>query len=219
MANLLRDARRSLLIGLALMALAGPADAHTLPISYLSVVPDADYLHLELLLNPFELNFFSELDTNKDGRLEPAELQGREKLVTRRILDCLNLRVGGKPVAAEVAGITPDVDSHHIALRAQYHVDARNAPLEITSSLVSITSGSHLIQVTYRNAGRQQLAQLDMLSSKVTFEPFETAVMVVAPASPARRALPSFTIFLLLAVPGLTVLAVAARRIRKPSAP
>ena len=54
MANVLRDARRPLRIGLALTALAGRAGAHTLPISYLSVVPDADYLHLELLLNPFE---------------------------------------------------------------------------------------------------------------------------------------------------------------------
>jgi hypothetical protein len=214
MANLLRDARRSLLIGLALTALAGRAGAHTLPISYLSVVPDADYLHLELLLNPFELNFFAELDTNKDGRLEPAELEGREGIVARRILDCLSLRVGGKPVEAEVAGVRPDVNSHHITLRAQYHVDARNKPLEITSSLVSITSGSHLTQVTYRNAGRRQLAQLDMVSPKVTFEPFPKAERAAAPASSPRPAAQVFAVFLRLAIPGL-VLAVVGWRIRR----
>jgi hypothetical protein len=215
MANLLRDACRSLLIGLALAALAGRAGAHTLPISYLTVVPGADYLHLELLLNPFELNFFAELDTNKDGRLEPAELAGRQETVARRILDCLSLRVGGKPVAAEVAGVTPDVDSHHLTLRAQYHVDARTAPLEITSSLVSITSGSHLTQVTYQNGGRRQLAQLDMVSPKATFEPFEIAASVVMPASPAKRVSPSFGAYLLLAIPCLIALVALARQIRR----
>jgi hypothetical protein len=213
MANLLRDARRFLLIGLALAALAGRAGAHTLPISYLTLVPDADYLHLELALNPFELNFFSELDTNKDGRLEPAELLGRQELVTRRILSCLSVRVGGKAVAAEVAAITPDVDTHHVTLRAQYPADARRRPLDITSSLISITSGSHLTQVTYRSGGRQRLAQLDYLSTNVTFEPFEYAVAVISPASPAKRAGAPLAMLLALASLGLILLVIAGWRI------
>ena len=197
---------------LALTILAGRVGAHTLPISYLSLVPDADYLHLELVLNPFELNFFSELDTNKDGRLEPAELQGRQELVSGRILDCVKLRVGGQPVAAEVAGVTPDPDSHHLTLRAQYHVDARHRPLEVQSSLVSITSGSHLTQVTYRSAGHERLAQLDMQSPRVTFEPFETPGAAVPPP-PAKRVAASFAVFLFLAATGLAVLVVASWRI------
>ena len=47
------------------------ARAHTLPISTLTLVPDENYLHLELILNPFELTFFSELDANHDGRFDP----------------------------------------------------------------------------------------------------------------------------------------------------
>ena len=203
------------LLLLAALALGFRVGAHTLPISYLHVVPDADYLHLELLLNPFELSFFSELDTNKDGRLDPGELQSQQDILTRRILDCLKVRVDGKPVTAEVAGITPEVDGHHLTLRAQYHVDARGAPVEIESRLGTITSGSHLTQTTCMRAGRRQLAQLDMQSAKVIFEPCEKAVTAAAPAGSARRAAPSFAVILLLVIPGLTVLAAAGWRSRK----
>jgi len=209
----MRSAATSLL--LAALALGFRVGAHTLPISYLYVVPDADYLHLELVLNPFELNFFSELDTNKDGRLDPGELQGQQGIVARRILDCLEVRVAGKPVTAEVAGVSPEVDGHHLTLRAQYHVDARSAPVEIESRLGTITSGSHLTQATYLRAGHRQLAQLDMQSPRVTFEPLEKAERAAASASPARRAAPSLAVILLLAIPGLAVLAVASWRSRK----
>jgi hypothetical protein len=217
MGDLLRDRCRFCLGGLALLFLAGWVGAHTLPISFLQVVPDADYLHLELSLNPFELSFFSELDANKDGRLDPSELAGQQALVARRILDCLKVRVGGKPAEAEVSGITPDVDSHHFTLRAQYPVDARSVSLEIESSLGTITSGSHLTQVTYLLAGRRQLAQLDMQSAKVTFEPPEKVQGTVAPASSPGRAPPSFAVYVLLAIPCVTVLAFVGWRYRRQS--
>ena len=35
------------------------------------MVPDADYVHLELTFNPFELTFFSELDRNRAGGSTP----------------------------------------------------------------------------------------------------------------------------------------------------
>jgi hypothetical protein len=209
----MRSAVASLL--LAAMALSSRVCAHTLPISYLYVVPDADYMHLELMLNPFELSFFSELDVNKDGRLDPAELQGQQEALTRRVLDCLKLRVAGKPVTAEVAGITPEVDGHHLTLRAQYHIDARSTPLELESSLSTITSGSHLTQVTYLRAGRRQLAQLDTQSAKVIFEPFEKPAQAAATTSRSSRLTLSVAVFLLLAIPGLTVLAVGGWRSRR----
>jgi len=200
-----------------LLLLAGRLGAHTLPISFLQVVPGADYLHLELALNPFELSFFSELETHKDGRLDPEELAGQEALVARRILDCLKVRVAGKPVVAEVSGITPDVGSHHFTLRAQYRVDARSKTLELESSLATITSGSHLTQVTFTRAGQRQLAQLDMQSSKVTFDPPDKVQGAAAPGASARGGPAPFAIFLLLAVPCLTVLAVGWWRFRKHS--
>jgi hypothetical protein len=217
MVELLRNRRRSCLGGLALLLVAGRVGAHTLPVSYLHVVPDADYLHLEFTVNPFELNSFSELDTNKDGRLEPMELADRQDAVTRRILDCLKLRVGGKLVAAEVSGITPDVDSHHITLRAQYPVDARSAPLEIESTLGTITSGSHLTQVTYLLAGRRQLAQLDMQSAKVTFEPLGKAPAAVEPASSTGRTGAAFAVYLFLVIPCVALLLVMGWRHRRQS--
>ena len=192
--------------GLALLLLAGRLGAHTLPISYLQVVPDAGYLHLELMINPFELNFFPELDTNKDGRLDPMELASQEKVVAGRILECIKVRVGGKLVTAEVSGITPDVDSHHFTVRAQYRVDARSAPLEIESGLAAITSGSHLTQVTYLLAGRRQLAQLDRPSAKVTFEPSGNAQAVDAAVPAAGKVGPSLPVYLLLVLPCVAML-------------
>ena len=64
-------------------------------------------MHLELVLNPFELSFFSEIDRNKNARLDPAEIENREANLCGRILDCLKLRVNGTLVPAEIAGFTP----------------------------------------------------------------------------------------------------------------
>jgi len=117
-----------------------PVAAHTLPISYVFMVTDKDYVHLELSFNPFELASFTEFDTNKNGRLDPEELASSQAKLTRQILDHLLLSADGKPVAAETAGIAPDADSHHATLRVHYRVDASRAALTLESTLQDITS-------------------------------------------------------------------------------
>ncbi|MEK7675347.1 MAG: hypothetical protein AAB676_05890 [Verrucomicrobiota bacterium] len=180
------------------------AAAHTLPISYLTVVPDEEYVHLELVLNPFELSFFSEIDRNKNARLDPAEIENREANLCGRILDCLKLRVNGTLVPAEIAGFTPDLDSHHATLRAHYRVDARRLPLAIESKLAALTSGSHLTQVTCRRGERIQIARLDTQSATATFEPVAQAASALAPSSEARTKVRPFKkLFLLFAPAGM----------------
>ncbi len=165
---------------LALFGLRAPA--HTLPISYVFVVTDQDYVHLELSFNPFELASFSEFDTNKNGRLDPEELISAQEKLTRQILDHLTLSADGKPAVAETAGIAPDADTHHATLRAHYPVAASRAALTLESTLQDITSSSHLSQVNFLRDGKPQLAQLDSQSRKVTFG--APALAACDPASP-----------------------------------
>ena len=160
-----------LVLGLVCASSLLPGSGHTLPISFLRIVPDADFLHLELTFNPFELTFATELDQNKNGRIDPKEWEEQQGIVTQRILDCLKIEVDGKRVKADVSGVTPDMDSHHATLRAHYPVDARAWPVRVESALGSITSGSHLTQVTFGSEGRLQYAQLDAQSTVATFEP------------------------------------------------
>ncbi len=145
------------------------APAHTLPISYVFVVTDKDYVHLELSFNPFELASFADLDANKNGRLDPEELALSQEKLSRQILDHLVLSADGKPVTAETAGIVPDGDTHHATLRAHYQVDASRAALTLESTLQEITSSSHLSQVNFLRDGKPQLAQLDSQSHQVSF--------------------------------------------------
>ena len=147
------------------------ARAHTLPISYLILAPDSDYLHLELMLNPFELNFFSEIDRNHNHRLDPAELEASRTLVAGKLVECLRLQVGNRVVSPEVFGLIADFDTHHIRLRAHYRVDARTHALTVESTLATLTSGSHVTEVTFRRPGGTQSARLDMQSPRVTFVP------------------------------------------------
>jgi hypothetical protein len=189
-------------LGAALGMLALGAGAHTLPISYLHLVPDADYLHLELVFNAFELTFMSEVDENKDGELSPAELQAHGQMVADRVVAALKLSVGGRELHSETAGMDPDLSGHHVRLRAHYKVDARRVPLTVESDLNSITSASHLTQVTYANGTNTQKAQLDSQSRKVTFTPPSEK----KPAPPLARETAAFgLLFLLLAVLALLI--------------
>ena len=173
------------------------ARAHTLPISTLTLVPDENYLHLELILNPFELTFFSELDANHDGRLDPGEWSGQGEKIAWRILDCLKLRVNDRPVVADIAGLSQSYESHHIAVRAHFAVDARRARVSLDSQLAALTSGSHITQVNFGTGERVQAARLDMQSNKVTFEPAEPADVLGAATGSAGKgaAASSFTAF------------------------
>jgi hypothetical protein len=148
-----------------------PAVAHTLPISYLQLVPAEDYLHAELLFNPFELRFMPELDDNKDAELDLKELAAHGQMLADRVAGALKLSVGGKVLRPETVGMDPDLSGHHVRMRAHYKVDARRVPLTVETELSALTSSSHLTQVTYVNGGHQQLAQLDSQSRKVTFQP------------------------------------------------
>jgi hypothetical protein len=162
---------------LAVMALlAGHASAHNLPISYLHLQADQDYVHLELIFNVFELTFVSEVDDNKNGELEPNELKAHGQALANHVISALKLSVADKPITAETAGMDPEMTGHHVRLRAHYKVDARRQPLTVESDLNAITSSSHLIQVTYSSEGRAQLAQLDAQSRRVTFQPDPPAV-------------------------------------------
>ena len=149
------------------------AAPHTLPVSYLRLVPEADYLHLELVFNPFELSFVAEVDANKDNELDPGELQAHGQVVAERIVGALKVSAGGREVRAETAGMDPNLSGHHVRLRAHYPVDARRQALTVESDLGSLMSASHLTQVTYANGegAQPQLAQLDFQSRKVTFAP------------------------------------------------
>jgi len=156
---------------LLLACFAPPAAAHTLPISYLRLVVQADYLHMELVFNPFELTFMRELDENKDAELDPNELAAHGQALAERVAAAIKLTAGDIPLRPETTGMDPDLNGHHVRLRAHYKVDARRLPLTVESDLAALTSSSHLTQVTYLNGSRQQLAQLDSRSRKVTFQP------------------------------------------------
>lgn len=173
---------RCLLAAAGLLPFLAPA--HTLPISYLRLVPDADYLHLEFVFNPFELTFMSELDENKDAELSLTELEAHGQMLANRVAAAIKLTVGGREVRPETAGMDPSLNGHHVRLRAQYKVDARWSPLTVDSDLISITSASHLIQVTYVRPDGERKAQLDSRSHKVTFT---TAQRPTLPVSPVER--------------------------------
>jgi len=163
--------------------------AHTLPISYLRVVVDADYLHLELVFNPFELRFMPELDDNKDAELNLAELAAHGQLLADRVVGALKLSTGDTTLRPETVGMDPDLNGHHVRARAHYKVDARRVPLTIETQLPALTSESHLTQVTYLNGENQQLAQLDPHSHKVTFQPPAPSQPASAPVVQRRGAL------------------------------
>ncbi len=196
-------------VTVSLAFFARPGAAHTLPISYLRLVPEADYLHLELIFNPFELALMSEVDDNKDAELDLGELARHGQVVADAVVGALKLRAGGAVLRPETAGMDPDLSGHHVRLRAHYKVDARGLPLTIESDLPALTSLSHLTQVTYDNGTNRQLAQFDSHSRRVTFQPPVPLTSAVAPAVSRGRAAASVALLALVAF--LLVIAGAAR--------
>lgn len=129
------------------------SNAHTLPISDLILVADEDYLHLELSLNPSELNFPSDFAASKDD--------AKEEIIARIILDHISVAVGTKCLVAETAGIVRSGESHHLELRAHYPLAATSGILQIESLLCDLMGASHFTQVTFRKGEEMRLAQLD----------------------------------------------------------
>ena len=192
-------------VGAAVTLLAVVAAGHTLPVSYLRLATDADYLHFELIFNPFELSFLSEVDDNHDAELSPAELARHGQKLADRVVGVFKLSAGGKTLYPETAGMDPDLNGHHVRVRAHYKVDARQLPLTLESDLIAITSASHLVQVTYGSGTARQMAQLDSLSHKVTFEPLGQKPVTPSPVVP-KQSVPFSVWLMLLAVAVLLVL-------------
>ena len=158
---------------LAFVCLSASANAHMLPISYLTVVPDETHVHVEFLLNPFDLQFFSEIDKNHNGVLDPNEMEAFEQLATPRLVDLIEVRVDGKVIKPDVAGADLAVGSHHVVLRAHYPIDAREVPISIRCNLWNILRSGNVIIVKYVNNGHTQSRLLDSGKRFVTFDPAE----------------------------------------------
>ena len=155
-----------------LLCEAESTSAHDLPLSEMMLVAGEDRLHLEIVLNAPELMFFSELDLDKNGHVNPAELAGREEQVARRVVDCVEIWVADHLVHADVAGIVPNHNTHHLTIRAHYPVDATRATVDISSRLAAITHAAHLLQITFRRPLAIQKASLAANRSKARFAGF-----------------------------------------------
>ena len=200
-------------------ACAPLAVAHTLPISYLRLATDEDYLHFELIFNPFELTFLSELDDNHDAELSPAELASHGQAMADRVVSAFNLAAGGKLLVAETAGMDPDMNGHHVRLRAHYRVDARSVPLKMESDFNQLTSGSHLTQISYVNGTNIQMAQLDSQSHSVTFDPPRAKSKSALPSTTARNRAASTPALTLVVLFLLLIGAVSLSLVRKQLQP
>ena len=143
---------------------------HTLPVSYLTLAPDRNYLHLELLLNPFDLSFFPEIDANHDGTLESTELDQHRTAILQRILESVELRINRKVIFPEISGAILSLTDHHLLLRAHYRGDVRWSKLLIDSRLPEITRGGHWTQVSYGDQEHRRSVILDSQSHTAIFE-------------------------------------------------
>lgn len=139
-------------------------NAHTLPISDLTMVADEEYLHLELSLNPGELNFHSELAPNG-----PQQSARNEDLIARKIIEQIRVKVGNTRASPETVGIANDDGSHHLVLRAHYPLKNSSGHLQVESHLCNVTSASHFTQVIFRKGDAIQLAQLDSQTQTADF--------------------------------------------------
>jgi len=191
------------------VAAAGAARAHDLPISNMTIVPDEQAMHVELVLNVGELNFASEIDLDKDGRIDLAELDKLGDEIARRIVSFLAFRVDDRPVELQNCGIVPDLGAHHLTVRAHYDVDARTAAVALQSRLVALTQGSHVLEIVFQRPSGRQLARLDGHASTVLFEPPKTSVTDTS-AEQSERPSPQTVQpgWLLLAVPATLILLV-----------
>ena len=114
--------------------------AHNLPISEMMLVADDEYLHMEVVINATELTFFREMDVDRNGHVSLAETEDWGEQVSRRVVDCFDIRVDGQVVKVDVAGLVPNHNTHHLTIRAHYPVDVAEASVELTSRLAAITS-------------------------------------------------------------------------------
>ncbi len=180
--------------------------AHTLPISYLTLLPDGNYLHLELTLNPFELGSLAGFDANKNQEFDSAKTQGADKMLSEQILQHLKIKSGGQLLTAETAGLSGESGSHHIILRAHFRVPNPQAVITVESDLTGITSASHLTEVTFGREGHSQLARLDFQTTKAVFGEETRKARTAVPAPSRQASLFYFFMMVLGAVPVICLL-------------
>jgi hypothetical protein len=154
---------------LRLLCLA-TASAHDLPVSEMRIVAAEEAMHMEIVLNSAKLNFFSEIDRDKNGFLDPEELKKQSDQISELIVDCLVFQIHGKLVTAAMVGVVPNVGSHHLTVRAHYPVDAREAPVHLKSSLRAIMRNSHVLEVTFQRPDQCYFARLDARDQGVLFD-------------------------------------------------
>jgi len=169
-------------------------DAHDLPVSDLKIVASAESMHVELVLNAAELNFFPEIDTNHDGLAGPGEIEAKSTQISKAIIDCFTFQVNGTVVQPAVHGLVPDLGSHHLTLRAHFPVDARETPVMLESGLAAITHGTHIVEVVLHRPSSRHAARLDAHDRDVLFDYKKKQVPVVkqskqvaTSSSPARQ--------------------------------
>ncbi|MEW5978648.1 MAG: polysaccharide lyase family protein [Acidobacteriota bacterium] len=143
--------------------------AHTLPVSDVILAPDENYVHLELLMNPFDLAFFSEIDGNHNRLLDPAELTQHQNVLTRKVLESLRLDLNGRTLHPEVAGTSLSLSDHHLILKAHYPIVALGGRLSLHSRLNEITHAGHLTRVQLIDGSRKSSAVLDARSVAAEF--------------------------------------------------
>ena len=131
----LRKVRSSRVIAVAATILAASLTtrvrAHQLPISQMTVVADVEFLHVELVVNAEELNFFSSVDDDRDGRLGAPELEKHGPAVATAVFDKLSFRIGNRETRPDSVGYVPGGDGHHLVFRGHYPGDSREKPITI----------------------------------------------------------------------------------------
>ncbi len=159
----------SMIFAVGLFCVATSTSAHDLPITDMKIVAAKESMHVEIVLNSAELNFFSEIDRDKNGFLDPQELEQESLQISKLVVGCFSFQVDGQPVQAAVHGIVPTIGSHHLTIRAHYPVDARKVPVYMESRLLAITRKSHVIEVTFQRPDRRDSARLNAHDQDVLF--------------------------------------------------
>jgi hypothetical protein len=159
------------LVYIMLGSLSTPGFAHTIPISVIHILPDREEVHLELIINSFELSFLSELDGNHNGYIDLEELNAKRSLLERRLLSTLRISMDGRDIQAGSMGLLLDQQNHHLIFRVHYPKKQNFESLKLVSNIEQITSKSQITQITYGVAGHQQRARLEAGANTANFGP------------------------------------------------
>ena len=133
----------------------GVVNGHPSVTGDLRVVVAKERMHLELTVHTSDLTFAAELDSNRNGVIDPQEWRQHDQHVSERLLQCLSLRVGEHTVRPSVAGLVPSFNPNHLTLRAHYQTNVRDSALTISTRLSSILRFTHSLAVVCDRSGRR----------------------------------------------------------------